>query len=65
MSEWISVKDRLPEPHECVLICTKSGVVDTDVFQEQMMPQTYFNYYNESVTHWMPLPDPPAGEEHE
>ena len=37
--DWISVKDRLPEPSEKVL-----------------------TYGVKTVTHWMPLPEPPESE---
>jgi len=56
--EWISIKDKLPEINEEVL------VMDRDFMD--------FAYYNsegqwidrefidlDDVTHWMPLPEPP------
>jgi hypothetical protein len=62
MTEWISVKDRLPAKHECVLIydsvCHNIYMEwrddDLDVwFSEEYLPDFVY------VTHWMPLPEPP------
>lgn len=61
--EWISVKDRLPEVDQGILlywnddICTgyltKYGndFIFCDGFTD--------DYEKEFVTHWMPLPEPP------
>lgn len=59
---WISVKDRLPAKHECVLIydsvCHNIYMAwrDDDLdawFSEEYLP----DFLN--ITHWMPLPNPP------
>ena len=53
---WVSVKDRLPELGTVVLVAKDIGSVNT----------TYFGvngFRDESVTHWMPLPEPPKEEE--
>lgn len=50
---WISVKDKLPEIRERVLVYRKKGVTE-DI--------QIFNWYpdDENIfTHWMPLPEPP------
>ena len=77
-SGWISVKDRLPEIDEDVLILYESKVLrkigyaitflkDSFYFGSTLIPyQTpqwnepwqYFRE-NNSITHWMPLPEPP------
>lgn len=55
--EWVSVDERLPEESMTVITCNAEGEVDTD----------YYGYYSlgfsdKTVTHWMPLPEPPKGE---
>ncbi len=58
MSEWISVKDRLPEDFSEVLIAFGGGVsiacYDGD-WREPVYPMLPLL----SVTHWMPLPAAP------
>ena len=62
MSEWISVKDRLPDEHESVLISRNNipkwvppmiaFCLNGEFFQDVMEPPL-------KATHWMPLPEPP------
>ena len=56
MSEWISMKDRMPEFGQDVacLISAKRPVV-----MEFFTPQKALKF---NVTHWMPLPAPPREE---
>ena len=56
MTEWISVKDRLP-PDSCeeVLTYNKS---DGKVRIKWFSDWRNIKYY-EWITHWMPLPEPP------
>jgi hypothetical protein len=49
--EWISVEDRLPEEGEHILVCYSDGWIC-----DQYTP------FDDGVTHWMPLPEPPKGE---
>ena len=59
---WISVKDRLPENTDEVLVCFIGW--DDLQFQSVMYLENG-DWYNEhgdpcyTVTHWMPLPEPP------
>lgn len=60
MSEWISVKGRLPDYNDEFLVYTENA---------KMLVCEYLPYANEwwdcdafvinNITHWMPLPDPP------
>ena len=68
--QWISVKERLPEPETEVIAAFDDGYVWamwqkwslTDEYEEGESP---FDYYKDvgagihTVTHWMPLPEPP------
>ncbi len=64
MSEWISVKDRLPERDGRYIVFTDRNCVTTARFY---VPMTFHDgycrkggwQYNRKVTHWMPLPEPP------
>ena len=55
---WISAKDRLPEPTYCVLVVGAYGEMEIDALgtDGEWMGMV------EDVTHWMPLPHPPKGE---
>lgn len=62
MSEWISVKDKLPGKHERIL-CYDGAYMDVMEYwyEENGLPQ-FFNPPSppkDFVTHWMPLPEPP------
>lgn len=48
--EWISVKDRLPEPYIPVLIYLGQRRIKIGVRQ------------SDEYTHWMPLPPPPENK---
>lgn len=58
MSEWISVKERLPEPHVDALALKPCGPFVGYYNGKDWMVRT--DEYNEvGITHWMPLPAPP------
>lgn len=69
--EWISVKDRMPERNELVLVCAAStarggkirfvGAYDGFWFL-QTAADTIGLTIQYDVTHWMPLPEPPKEE---
>ena len=56
-SEWVSVKDKLPDIETAVLVCNEHGEIflawtsDVDV--------SWFYNEEEDVTHWHPLPELP------
>lgn len=59
MSEWISVKDRLPDIGIEVLVYLSSyngGSIRTD---QRYTNQSWMWYEDYDITHWMPLPEPP------
>ena len=63
--EWISVKDRLPEPNVIVLCCTNKGYVDTDSFgrySKVFLKCDDMEGKVGQVIAWMPLPEPPKEE---
>lgn len=68
MSEWISVKDKLPEKLIDVL-CFNGTYFTMDVLQywddDEGIPKFYdlgkLPGFHSSITHWMPLPKRPAG----
>ena len=68
MNEWISVKDRLPEPNVIVLCCTNKGYVDTDSFgrySKVFLKCDDMEGKVGQVIAWMPLPEPLKEEHHE
>ena len=75
MSEWISVKDGLPERWQSVLVCDASD--KTEDWEEYVAYAVFApcskgccdpnfdiksNNWFQNITHWMPLPSPPKGE---
>ena len=61
VQEWISVNDRLPDDDEVVIICTDKNFV----YAGELIGDTWFldnDSWTATVTHWMPLPQPPKGE---
>lgn len=64
MSEWISVEERLPPNEEEVLaFCdgAAGSFLIIGMYDEIMdaWTETWSHDYLYSVTHWMPLPEPP------
>lgn len=74
MSEWISVKDRLPERAgldddmtEYVIVCEKSstgGYVSVCGYEKDGWSDwdNFGTIDPKRITHWMPLPEPPEAE---
>ena len=69
MNEWISVKDRLPEMCEEVIVAICDDTGDTPwkytTFGWMVNEVTWIiaNGIGYGVTHWMPLPAPPTEKE--
>ena len=60
-SNWISVKDRLPEEGENVL--TYGARPFYDVFYiNRLINKESGEWLYDGVTHWMPLPEPPKDD---
>ena len=68
MSEWISVKDRLPDEKNPVLMWSRrSRTVPTCAACQYELWDWHpeyspHDYGLEMITHWMPLPEPPKEE---
>ena len=66
--EWISVKDRLPQPNEWDSIITNGKFVCWGHFYEPEKKwyrdacREVEDIKNKRITHWMPLPKPPEKE---
>lgn len=68
-SNWISVKDRLPEINGSVLTASYSSDKDKYLIELVLFDDGYFysiydaeemtNDSHWEITHWMPLPEPP------
>lgn len=75
MQRWINVKERLPDD-DCFVLAVVSGrfqnvtFVRTQVIAEYgselgWIIDGYEKWENPPITHWMPLPEAPGGEEDE
>lgn len=71
VQKWVPVDDRLPEEGEYVLCVLKGfnygGKIQVCKFvpADKFKDKPYFEHFRNgfpSVTHWMPLPQPPKGE---
>ena len=66
---WISVEERLPEHLTSVIVHRKDGGIfiweffNTSTTDECWMDDSMNVYSFYDVTHWMPLPEPPKGED--
>lgn len=68
VSRWISVKDRLPEEQQCILVHEKDYGVMLGDYQGIKYSQPVWIVRKQGlimrtteVTHWMELPNPPKG----
>lgn len=53
--EWISVKDKLPERGQCIIVFGPN-IAD---YVDLLTTMQYFGTISQAVTHWMPLPETP------
>ena len=65
--EWISVKERLPEPFVSVLVYMPEEnplptVHEGFLAREGMWYANHFDREPLEITHWMPMPEPPEVE---
>lgn len=62
--QWISVKDRLPEPDENPVLAGNAelGIVNMAWYHRSKGIWETPSGFSCSFTHWMPLPKPPKGE---
>ena len=58
VSGWVSVKDRMPEQNGDYLAYTRDGIVWPYFFMAGVWEDALGNS-TDTVTHWMPLPEPP------
>ena len=58
-NQWISVKDKLPETEEEVLVFTVSKTGNVNVDKGYLLNGRFVHRGSAVVTHWMPLPAPP------
>jgi len=64
-TEWISVDERLPERMKTVLVCIKGYFKNPIMVVSEMLEENGARWSacaGFTVTHWMPLPEPPKGE---
>lgn len=67
---WISTNDRLPENEQYVMLWTKTGVMKYAQYLNDEPHRPWITYdedgsiraWDNVVTHWMPLPEPPKEE---
>ena len=57
--EWISVKEKIPNTKDLVL--TYSEEITGHKYR-LMVPNLSISPFARSITHWMPLPEPPKEE---
>lgn len=59
--DWINVNDREPAHKGLYITCDELGIVDLTQYDHGKCG--WFTDADSKVTHWMPLPDAPTGDE--
>lgn len=62
VQEWISVKDRMPEEDNRVLVWLGVKLYDYTRIDTDRLHNGRWIRWGKDVTHWMPLPNPPKEE---
>ena len=62
LNGWISVKDKLPEDQDEVLVLTRSMKGMRNVDKGYWSIDHFIHRGCAQVTHWMPMPEPPERE---
>ena len=64
MADWVSVKDQMPKLFHSVLVSDGKYVGVGEYCGETNLGFKYWScdFGTGFVTHWMPLPEPPKGE---
>ena len=57
MSEWISVKDKIPELHVEVLVLVGNFIYIDSLYYEKNLNEYWWQGNDRLPTHWMPLPN--------
>lgn len=63
--KWVPVKEKLPEIDQTVLVNTKYGILTLGYAGEDKWweAEGWHTAEEWGITHWMPLPEPPAESE--
>ena len=59
--KWISVRERLPEPGQEILAVVGNTAAEPYTITTKFWDATFSTWA--SITHWMPLPEPPKEEQ--
>lgn len=59
--QWISVRERLPENEDMVIVAYDSGSVYRDYYSKTKRDWAF--QHRGKVTHWMPFPPHPGKDE--
>ena len=60
IQKWIPVSERLPEEDVRVLVWLGTGDITYTQIDTDRLHKKKWRRWTKNVTHWMPLPEPPA-----